>query len=91
MVKSLISIPVAKQAGKIRVAIGQRHVERLVAATPAPYHAALVQHSNRGPRLSAIPKLDCAIRLQPSSNARMCLGDYFGGLNRPGIPGDFKL
>src|SRR5205809_1979353 len=63
---SLVSIIIAKHADKMGVAIGQRLVERLVAASPAPNYAALVEHSNRGARLSAIPKLDRAIRLHPS-------------------------
>jgi hypothetical protein len=52
VVKSLVSILVAKQADKIGLAIGQRRIERLVAAASAPNHAALVEH-----RRAAVPEL----------------------------------
>lgn len=40
---------------------------------------ALIQHSNRRPSVSAIPKLHPAMRLHPSSNARVRLGSCLGG------------
>ena len=63
----------------------QRCVGELVVTTSTPNHAAFVEHSNRRSRMVAEAKCHGAIRVNPSSNARMRFSGDFGGFPGHGV------